>query len=38
MELLTISKLATETPRKTALRVIFAQITRNRLTFNPLQG
>lgn len=38
MELLTISKLATKTPRKTALRVIFFLITCNRLTYKPLRS
>lgn len=38
MELLTISKLATKTPRKTASELFLAQITRNRLKYNPLQG
>lgn len=38
MKLVSISKLAAETPRKTALRVIFFLITCNRLTFKSLRS
>ena len=38
MKLVSISKLAAETPRKTALRVIFFLITCNRLTFKLLRS
>ena len=38
MKLVSISKLAAEAPRKTALRVIFFLITCNRLTFKSLRS